>query len=696
MTTIYKLNDGKIYRSEDAATTWNNITPGTGPAGIPVTNIEFCDFQGKSGNAYFLGRYNSGAVWQSYVLKYIPSTSAHTWSNELAAAASGFGYVSEIGSVPFGVHTQNGLGESSGTRQSYGLAEVNNDVILVVGSGHDDLNAHLTAVSATNGSFIKGATTTLVDAVSGSIDTCKLISQKNGSNCVVFYTGHTLTAAGSPTLHYITVTGTSIDVGPAYRITPLTISDDMLDRGYGHIAFIEHDVGRMMLVHSYTSALGRTSAIIINVTGGSFDTKGTYAATEATFIPHGIASPSANRAVIALEKGAASTTGMYYIGATYDVAGNSATFTPVYLIGGSTGVQPSYMTIAPIGGSKVVLAFDDTTGTNPDCGIAVVTYGDNGSMSMGSIISNTIFGANPTLVQVKPISDNRFITDQDSGALRNLRIGNVDHETITHSTASTFTRGTLDQDSIVIGSAYEKLIAGYSNTGTGGTSLIPASIAQTITAGAYGMGLTIGPTNTSAYVTYSDDSSINMLRLSTADLGAQASKSLGAGTYEDASTLRYVAYPEAPLNGANDLFVWAHGNMNDPTGEAAGNVALTFSNDAASTFFVYENGWGGDLCGGLFQNYATHNVFSFRNLSTGTGAFYINKTVAAPLPFQVHYGAFYVSPAGYAVVAASGTAATQKVSVAVYPFTRWFDITKNYPNAASSNAGAITGITVAL
>jgi len=47
----------------------------------------------------------------------------------------------------------------------------------------------------------------------------------------------------------------------------------------------------------------------------------------------------------------------------------------------------------------------------------------------------------------------------------------------------------------------------------------------------------------------------------------------------------------------------------------------------------------------------------------------------------------------YAIVGGSNVQDT-RVYYAGWPFSRWYDVTKNYPNAASSNGGAITGVTV--
>ena len=64
------------------------------------------------------------------------------------------------------------------------------------------------------------------------------------------------------------------------------------------------------------------------------------------------------------------------------------------------------------------------------------------------------------------------------------------------------------------------------------------------------------------------------------------------------------------------------------------------------------------------------------------------------MPFLVSYKAFYIHPTeSYAIIGSSLTG-TKRIYFSIPPYSRWYDVTDNYPNAASSNGGAITGIAV--
>ena len=212
---------------------------------------------------------------------------------------------------------------------------------------------------------------------------------------------------------------------------------------------------------------------------------------------------------------------------------------------------------------------------------------------------------------------------------------------------------------------------------------------------AKGIGLGVSGNQKNAYVTYSDGENLKLASLSATDLATIRTTSLGAGTPAQAASNIRVAYPRT-TSTENDR-VWAIGRMIDPAGLSASPTQIILSDDGGTTFSSYQNGWGNDFCGAAYQKKVTGSLFSVRNFTdTAQSAFYQNKLARGAIPFNVHHRAMFINMDdvnSYAIVGGSNVQDT-RVYYAGWPFSRWYDVTKNYPNAASSNGGAITGVTV--
>jgi hypothetical protein len=136
--------------------------------------------------------------------------------------------------------------------------------------------------------------------------------------------------------------------------------------------------------------------------------------------------------------------------------------------------------------------------------------------------------------------------------------------------------------------------------------------------------------------------------------------------------------------------------MINPAGISASPAHIIRSFDNGDSWLLYQNDFGNDVVSNLHENSADSNVLYTRNMSdTNTGVFYVNKTIAGTLPFKVAHGGLYIAATGppYAVAGASGTQ-NQRVQFSLNPYTTWYDVTRNYPNSASSNPGAITGVVI--
>jgi hypothetical protein len=139
------------------------------------------------------------------------------------------------------------------------------------------------------------------------------------------------------------------------------------------------------------------------------------------------------------------------------------------------------------------------------------------------------------------------------------------------------------------------------------------------------------------------------------------------------------------------------GRMFAPAGLAGSPVQMIYhNNNGALTWLGYQAWTGEDSVTNVHQAGLNSRVVYTRNLhATSSGAFYMGGNATGVFPFKVSHGGMYVSDLGIPyVIIGSSTTGSQRVNFSISPFTMWHDVTRNYPNAASSNPGAITGITV--
>ena len=208
----------------------------------------------------------------------------------------------------------------------------------------------------------------------------------------------------------------------------------------------------------------------------------------------------------------------------------------------------------------------------------------------------------------------------------------------------------------------------------------------------YAIGVDSDDANT--YVTLTDNTNLSIVKFDVPAGASVGKATLGAGTVAQAQTNTRTAYPMTPLISEGSYLV-VFGRMVNPAGLSSDPAHIISSTDGGESFNLYQVGWGADHCGAAEMVNSKSTLYSMRNLAdSNRAALYANKTARSVLPFKVRHGAMLLNTGGYIIAGASNNAGGAQVALSKYPFLRWYDYTKNYPNAASSNDGIITGIAI--
>lgn len=672
MATIYKTTANGVYKTADNGTTWADVTPESG--------YEYVDSVKKSNaTVYVLGNKDTAGVFSSKVWKTIDAginwptsaifSSTTTGSINLSTSTSGvditttaYAFSAKMTAASFLTLVQDDAGGAK-----IHLAEILNIA--------EQVNT-LSAVA--------------VDDPDASISRDTDIIMLTPDTAVGFYKG----GSGGGT-----VTGIVIKIGGSVQITqgsPLEFPDAF------EITASRRNASSLWLIYNKVGTPGSTLLQKISVTGETLALDGgAITLSSAQIWRHLDVANVLNQPddLVLFYRDPANSDNPS-VARIYN-SGNTVSAPTVLDEDGvdtSAYVHAARRRVHKANSASTLFAITWTDAVNERGKIAVVDATNDAPPSSGSPVT---FDTNARRIAVTRVDDTRLLTfylSNASDVAQDLSIR-------TFSRSGTAVTDELNQSIIGVGAdsettnihmiddANSKFLGIAGNTDTLGYYL--GAITATASPGgqARGIGIDVSGNQKNTYITYCNGESLQLAALSAIDLATIRTTTLGEGTLaETASNIR-VAHPRTTAIESDR--VWVTGRMINPAGLSSSPVHVIISADGGATFNIYQNGWGDDFCGPAHQRSTAAPFYSVRNFNDiAQATFYKDKVAKGAVPFNVHNRAIFMPESQNWAILGGSNVQSQRIYYSGTPFGRWYDVTTNYPNAASSNGGAITSVMV--